>query len=460
MNQLKFLAIGLTLAASLTACSRSNTLPPVSYYPNSLMNAQQNNPNLTNAAPVADALSNSTLPGDITLGQVGSVTGQVISRSGQLLHNVEISLESNPQLKTTSRRGEFTLMNIPAGTQTLLFKFGQLQTKVQLNVVPNRAVSPQQNPVRLEGEIGSAALEIALPNKQIGSFKVDQDSLLNLWQPVGLAASGGTLYVSAIDSRSLVKKGTVLKMSSADGKGWKNLASTWMGLRHPMNVSTRGLTLNSAGQAVVVDEKSGTFSVDTSNGTVTRTESEGALDIASNGGKTFIYGPGGIAESDDTGASRTPVSGINASGGIAVDQKGRAYAPVQNTLMRIEAGKASVLIREYLNNPKDVAIDNRNGDIYILDSGEIKRFDKNGSFIVNFGSGALNPVALCLDEEGFLYVADFGGDYRSAQIIRFEAAKVVDPTSVTTPVPETSEETSSEPPATELPAEEPTELPS
>jgi hypothetical protein len=440
MNQLKILAIGFTLAASLTACSRSNTLPPVSYYPNSLMNAQQNNPNLISAAPVSDPLNNNTLPGDITLGQVGSVTGQVVSRTGQPLHNVEISLEINPEIKTTSRRGEFTLMNIPAGNQTLIFKFGQLETKVQVNVAPNRAVSPQQNPVRLEGEIGSAALELALPNKQIGSFKVDQDSLLNLWQPVGLAAAGGTLYVSAIDSRSLIKKGTVLKMNSADGAGWKNLASSWLGLRHPLNVSARGLTLNSAGQALVVDEKGGTFSVDTSNGTVTRNESEGALDIASNGGKTFIYGLGGIAESDDTGASRTPISGANASGGIAVDQQGRAYAPVQNTLVRVEAGKANVLIREYLNNPKDVAIDNRNGDIYVLDSGEIKRFDKNGSFIVNFGSGALNPVALCLDEEGFLYVADFGGDHRSAQIIRFEASKVVDPASVTAPTADVADE--------------------
>ena len=106
--------------------------------------------------------------------------------------------------------------NIPAGNQTLVFKFGQLQTKIQISVIPNRAVSPQQNPVRLEGEIGSAAIETALPNKQIGSFKVDQDSLLNLWQPVGLAASGGTLYISAIDSRSLIKKGTVLKMNSAN----------------------------------------------------------------------------------------------------------------------------------------------------------------------------------------------------------------------------------------------------
>lgn len=433
MKNIAFWALGITLAASLTACSRSNTLPPVPYYPNSLVNAQQNDPNFNLQPPVADPLNNDTLPQDVTLGKLGSIVGQVISQTGQPLHNVEIWLESNPEIKTTSRRGEFTLMNIPAGQQTLIFRFGQLETKVQVNVLPNQAVPPQQNPVRMEGEIGSQALEMVLPNKQVGAFKVDQDSILNQWQPVGLVAAGGTLYVSAIDARSLIKKGTVIKMNSMDGSGWKNLASSWLGLRHPMNVTARGLTLNSVGQIVVVDEKGGTFSIDPSNGKVTRNQSEGALDIASGGGKTYVYGIGGIAESDDTGVSRTLIPGVNASGGIAVDKEGNAYVPVQNTLVKISAGQPEVLIREYLNNPKDVAIDPRNGDIYVLDSGEIKRFDKKGEFIVNFGSGSLNPVALCLDEEGTLYVADFGGDHRSAQIVKFEATPAVELSSITTP---------------------------
>jgi hypothetical protein len=440
MKNIKFWALGITLAGSLTACSRSNTLPPVSYYPNSLVNAQQNDPNFGQAVPVADPLSNNTLPSDITMGQEGSIVGQVVSRMGQPLHNVEISLQSNPEIKTTSKRGEFTLMQIPAGPQILVFKFGNIETTAQVTVIPNRAVPPQQNPVRMEGEIGSKALEAALPNKQIGAFKVDQDSLLNLWQPVGLAASGGSLYISAVDNRSLVKKGTVIKMNTTDGKEWKNLASTWLGLRHPLNGTSRGMTLNSAGQALVVDEKGGTFSIDTSNGKVTKADSEGALDIASGGGKTYVYGVGGIAESDDTGATRTPISGVNASGGIAADKEGSAYVPVQNSIYKIQAGTPTALISQYLNAPTDIAVDNRNGDIYVLDGGEIKRFDKNGEFIVNFSTGGLNAVALTLDEEGSLYVADFGRDYRTAQIIKFEPAPLMDPTSVTQAAPDAIEE--------------------
>jgi hypothetical protein len=454
MKSIQYLALGILLAGSLTACSRNNTLPPVPYYPNSLVNAQQNDPNFGRTNQVADPLSNNTLPSDVTLGQEGSIVGQVISRMGQPLHNVEVSLQSNPEIKTTSKRGEFTLMNIPAGPQVLVFTFGNIQTTAQVNVLPNRAVPPMQNPVRMEGEIGSKALEAALPNKQIGAFKVDQDSLLNLWQPVGLAASGGTLYISAIDTRSLITKGTVIKMNTSEGKEWKNLASAWLGLRHPLNGSTRGMTLNSAGQIVVVDEKGGTFSVESSNGKVTKADSEGALDIASGGGKTYIYGIGGIAESDETGATRTPISGVNASGGIAADKEGNGYVPVQNTLYKISAGKPSVLIDQYLNSPKDVAIDNRNGDIYVLDGGEIKRFDKKGEFIVNFGTGGLNAVALTLDEEGTLFVADFGRDHRSAQIIKFEAAPLVNANSVTT-APAADEALGTEAaPTEELPTED------
>jgi len=140
-----------------------------------------------------------------------------------------------------------------------------------------------------------------------------------------------------------------------------------------------------------------------------------------------------VAESDDTGVSRTLVSGVNASGNLTVDKTGNAYVPVQNKIYKIEGSTPSVFIQEYLNAPKDVAVDPRNGDLYVLDGGEIKRFDKNGEFIVNFGSGALDAVSICIDEEGTLFVADFSRDYRSAQVIKFEPAPVVDASSVTAP---------------------------
>lgn len=411
-----------SIALGLSACGGvSNTLPPTAMYPGTLTNQYNQPMTQLPATGTPNPLSNNTLPTDVSKGQFGSVVGRVISRSGAPLHNVEISLESDPTVKTASRRGDFTLMNVPIGTQNLILKFGELTTTVAVNVAPNMAVAPAQNPVLLDGEPGSNALAFASPNKQVASFKVDQDSFLNQWQAKGIDVSNGTIYISAIDVKSLIKKGTVIQMSTA-GENWKDMASAWLGLRHPINSTARGLSMTSSGSILVVDEKSGMFTVD-STGKATSSQADGALDIASGGSTSWIYSVRGLEKSDDTGASRSPVSGVAATGGIGADAQGNAYVPVQNTIVKVStSGSPTVLIRNYLHAPADVAVDPRNGDVFVLDGGEIKRYDKNGEFIVSFGSSALDPVGIDLDEDGSLYVADFARDSKSSQIIKFEAA--------------------------------------
>lgn len=421
MKILSKLAIAATLTSVLSACGGvNNTLPPMGMYPGQLPPGYTQQTNLP-GTPVGNPLGNDTLPGDVTRGQFGSIVGRVISRSGAPLHNVAVSLESDPSVKTTSRRGDFTLMNVPAGPQNLILTFGEIQTSVQVNVVANMASAPAQNPIQLDGEPGSNALAFASPNKQVAAFKVDQDSFLNNWQAKGLEVSNGTIYVSAIDVRSLIKKGTVVQMSTS-GEEWKDLAKAWLGLRHPLDATARGIAMSGSGSLLVVDEKSGIASVD-SAGKVTKAEADGGLDIASAAGTSWIYSVRGLEKSDDSGTSRSPVSGVSASGGVGVDAQGNAYVPVQNTIVKVSAaGAPTPIIRNYLNAPADVAIDPRNGDIFVLDGGEIKRYDKNGEFVCSFGSSALDPSAIDLDEEGNLYVADFARDARSSQVIKFEAA--------------------------------------
>lgn len=423
MKIIRNLVLAASMATALSACGGvSNTLPPMGMYPGQLP-PQYNQPQTGSNLPgtnTGNPLDNNSLPTDVTRGQLGSIVGRVITRSGAPLHNVEISLESNPSVKTTSRRGEFTLMNVPVGQQNLVLKFGTIETTVQANVVANMAVAPAQNPVQLDGEPGGNALAFASPNKQVAAFKIDQDSFLNQWQAKGLDVSNGTIFVSAIDVRSLVKKGTVISMTST-GETWKNMGSTWLGLRHPLNATARGLAMTSSGSILVVDEKTALFSVD-SAGKVTKTEADSGIDIASAAGTTWIYSVRGLEKTDDSGSSRSLISGVSASGGVGVDSQGNAYVPTQNTIMKVTAaGAPAPFIRNYLNAPTDVAVDARNGDVYVLDGGEIKRFDKNGEFVVSFGSSALDPSAIDLDEEGNLYVADFARDSRSSQIIKFEA---------------------------------------
>ncbi|PKL79219.1 MAG: hypothetical protein CVV27_02165 [Candidatus Melainabacteria bacterium HGW-Melainabacteria-1] len=417
MKILSKLTLAAAFAASLSACGGvSNTLPPMGMYPGQLP-PQYTQPMLPGTP--GNPVSNDTLPSDITQGQFGSIVGRVISRSGAPLHNVQVALSSDPSIKTTTRRGDFTLMNVPAGNHSLTLSFGEISTTVQVNVLPNMATAPAQNPIQLDGEPGSNALAFASPNKQIAAFKTDQD-FLNQWQAKSIEVSNGTLYISAIDTRNITRKGTVIKMNAADGQEWKNIASAWLGLRHPLNATARGLSMSSSGSILVVDEKGGLFSVD-SAGKVTKSEADSGLDIACASGTCWIYSVRGLEKSDDSGTSRSLISGVSASGGIGVDGQGNAYVPVQSTIVKVDAaGAPTPLIRNYLNSPTDVAVDPRNGDIYVLDGGEIKRFDKNGEFVVSFGSSALDPSAIAVDEEGALYVADFARDHRSSQIIKFE----------------------------------------
>lgn len=434
------LAFGALTILTGTACSRQNAFP-VSAYNQFPQYAPQN----TLSAGTNDPLSNDVLPGDITRGQLGSVVGRVITRSGRPLHNVAIYLQDIPTLKTTSNRGDFTLMNVPAGQHTLVLKFGNLETTTTVSVVANMAAAPQQNPVQLDGEIGQEALAFANPNKQIAGFKVDQD-VLNQWQVRGIDVSGGSIFLAAVDVRNITHKGTVIKMNAQTGQEWKDLGKAWLGLRHPLNSSASGIAVSSSGALLVVDEKDSLFSVDPSTGTVETTTADSALDISASNGTVWISSIRGLEKSDSTAASRTLIPKVAASGGVGTDPAGNAYVCVQNTIMKVTPeGIVTSAVRSFLKSPTDVAIDPRNNDIYVLDSGEIKRYDAQGEFIVSFGSGALTPVSIDLDETGALYVADFARDHRSSQILKYEAVPLVDAATVTTaPVSSTVLDTASE----------------
>lgn len=434
MKMVRNTTLALVMAAALSACGNNNVMPPMTMYPGQFP-AQQGNMLPTDGSLMGNGnlLNNDALPTDVTQGQVGSIVGRVVTRSGRTLHNVQIWVESNPEIKTTSQRGDFTLMNVPAGTQTLVLQFGNIETTTQVNVMPNMAVAPQQNPVMLDGEVGSEALAFASPNQQVAAFKVDQ-SKLNDWQPTGLVAYGGNLYVSAIDISSLIKKGTVIKMSAQNGEEWQDIASSWMGLRHPLNSGTRGLAMTDAGLLLVTDKDKDVFSVAPSGGEVTKIEADSAIDVAAGNGVVWFSSLRGLEKSDSSGSSRQLISGVAASGGIGVDKEGNAYVPVRNSIKKVSpAGEVTDLISEYLNAPVDVAVDPRNGDVYVLDKNEVKRFDKEGQFIINFSSSALHASSIALDDNGALYIAEFGSSSDNAQIIKYDAVPLVNPAQVTAP---------------------------
>lgn len=442
MKIVRHTTLALVLASALSACGNNNVIPPMTMYPGQFPAQQNMLPTDGSLMGNGNLMNNDALPTDVTHGQLGSIVGRVVTRSGRTLHNVQVWVENYPEIKTTSQRGDFTLMNVPAGQQNLILQFGNLETTVQVNVMPNMAVAPQQNPVMLDGEVGSDALAFASPNQQVAAFKVDR-SKLNNWQPTGLDVYGGNLYVSAIDISSLIKKGTVIKMNASNGEEWQDIAASWMGLRHPLNSSARGLAMTSAGMLLVSDKDKDVYAVAPSGGEVTKISADSAIDVAYGNGTVWFSSLRGLEKSDSGASSRELISGVAASGGIGADKEGNAYVPVKNTLKKVSpSGEVTNLINEYLNAPVDVAVDPRNGDIYVLDKNEVKRFDKDGQFIINFSSSALHASSIALDENGTLYVAEFGSNSDNAQIIQYAPVPLVNPTqSTSTPAASSAADT-------------------
>ncbi|MEB3195587.1 MAG: 6-bladed beta-propeller [Candidatus Sericytochromatia bacterium] len=64
----------------------------------------------------------------------------------------------------------------------------------------------------------------------------------------------------------------------------------------------------------------------------------------------------------------------------------------------------------------DLAIDNRNGDVYVVDSGNnrVQRFDRDGRFVSEFGSAGRGngqfdrPYGIAIDKDGYIFISDSG----------------------------------------------------
>lgn len=269
------------------------------------------------------------------------------------------------------------------------------------------------------------------PNAQVGSFPVDDD-FFNSWQARGIAVAGGSIYVTAADTSGLSKKGTVIKMSAADGKSWKNLGSKWLGISHPMDATVEGLTVN-GGNIIAVDPSGKIYSVDASTGTVKTLKTGGGKDVAASAGSIYISS-GTVEKTDSSASSRLPITGIpSVTGGIGSDNLGNVYAVSGTTIKKSDPSGQQVtdVITSDLSSPIDVAVDNRAGDIYVLDATMIKRFNVNGQLLSTFSSGASKPVGIAIDEGGALYVADAGATYKESKVFKF-AASTADSTNMGT----------------------------
>ncbi|RYY00424.1 carboxypeptidase regulatory-like domain-containing protein, partial [bacterium] len=260
------LASLLTLSA-LTACGKSSS--PYANIPNNnngVFNPNPNDPNYNNGI-------------NSPIGNAGSIIGRVIDATGKGLPNVTVSVKN---VSTTSNMtGDFQLNNVPPGQQTVLLRFGNRQLTINANVTADTSVSPDVNPIQFSNN-GTGGSGFA--NVQLKTFKVDQD-FLNQWQAKGVAVSNGVVYATVADNTSLFKKGSVVKMD-AEGANWKNIGSSWLGLRYPLDKTIQGIDINGTNLAVV-DSKGSLYNIE-NNKKVKSYKTGPGTHVAVGAGSVFI----------------------------------------------------------------------------------------------------------------------------------------------------------------------------
>ncbi len=268
---------------------------------------------------------------------------------------------------------------------------------------------------------GVPAQPTGQPNPKIGEYKVD-DSLTHDWQARGIAVSGGSVFIAAVDKSGISRKGTVLKMNATSGKIEKNLGSSILGLRHKLDSTLMSVAV-SGGNLYAVDSSKGLYSLKTSGGDIKELKGSGAVDIAGNNAGLFMAANGQLERGSMTGAGRTPMNGLTTTAGVGVDSRGNAYFVNGQRIGMVDAmnGQARDVISQGLTGAIDVAGDGRNGDVYVLEQSNVKRFS-NGQLTAQFAHGASKAFGIALDESGNVYVSDFGENSKGSKIIKFGPA--------------------------------------
>lgn len=262
-------------------------------------------------------------------------------------------------------------------------------------------------------------------NPPAGIFEVDQGNLVYNWKARGIAVSSGSIYIAAVDNDGLTKNGTVLRMNATTGKDWKDLGTSFLGLSSTLDSTLQGVAI-AGGNIFAIDATKGLYSVRTAgNGDVKELKGSGGLDVAGNNNGIFVAANGVLERSDMSGAARTPMPSIRSSGGIGSDSRGNVFFINGNRVGVLDLnGTPRDIIMQGLTTPIDVAADGRNGDVYVLEQTDIKRFNSSGQMVAAFPHGAQQPSSIAVDETGAVYVADFSSD---SKIIKFGPADGTQP---------------------------------
>lgn len=458
-NQLASLATGV-FAWILTACGATQTaytpyVPQVYYGNSQYMNNYDpygqsvNNFSTTTPNPYIDAAVNSNLP-------TGTIMGKVVdslTKAGIGGVQVEVIGVRPPRIAITDATGNFTLSNIPQGRQVL-----SVRRNDYTNVSSNQQIIAEVKAgttITLPQTIELVPFRASSVNGFIRAFN-------NFTQPRGiaLAPSSGNLYVvDVVGAGGLITydHGEVKQLNGEGG------IINSFGARLTSLDFLRPLRRPNG---VAVDAGGNVFVANTGHKLIRRYGPAGqwlsnieadfaeVYDIAIlSTGDMVVSDPGsGRLMLFDSSLNvrvanlmRMPATGLR---GVATSNNDdifvvNAAAPAGQVISKFDRygnrlplsfGRIGGVQPGSFSNPTDIAIDNRNGDIYVVDSGNnrVQRFDSEGNYLSEFGSfgtgnGQFNaPWGIAIDNEGFVYVTDT----KNQRVQKFAPGRLQTPTGI------------------------------
>ncbi len=399
----------------------------------------------TTPSPSTAAASPSPLPNLPT----GTVTGRIVdARTGLGIADATVEAASiSPAVQTqTDSDGNYFLGNVPAEqieitVQKQGYTYPAGEGATTLEVLPNSTINAP--------DIKLWASQISVPNAFVLSIP-------DLNHPRAIAigpqpnASTQALYVINDENWTLpvfnwqqpLSDWGVRKFNLTGGLA-NTFSSTLMfhSLQNPM-----GLCVDKGGDVYIADPGSNSILEYSAYGSYIQSPpnssefpgindpydikllSTGQFAVSSAGNNEVMLFDASMGPAHDlAGALIPPITGADGLKGIAVDADDNLYliddAAVGDGVIRKVSPQGQVLFQfgfrggngeGYFQSPTAIAVDNRNGDIYVVDSGNnrVQRFDRDGAFMSQFGgmgggNGQFNnPTGIAVDASGDVFISD------------------------------------------------------
>lgn len=399
----------------------------------------------------------------------GTVTGRILderTKMGVPDVFVEVQNVNPPVSAKTDSSGNFVLNNVPQGQQiVVLNKVGYVymatQGSIIANVVPNTTVSLPQ--INLTPSIMAAS------NAFITSIG-------GLTEPYGLTIDTNRSFLYAVDRigvNSVVDKRCEVKKYNLNGGFVKRFGGTAIGVQKGNNSNlldffghlnwSYGVDVDAGGNVYVAETNNDRvvkfsgegdyitkFGNNVKNNYDVAVMNNGQIGVSSSGNsKVVLFDVNLVAASNDFAGTSSNANVNGGYRGMATDNANFVYiidnsAGPGGAIKKFDPNTKRPVLQfgsnagsgpSQFRGATDLAIDNRNGDVYVVDSqnNRVQRFDRDGRFISEFGSAGRGngqfdrPYGIAIDKDGYIYISDTG----NKRIQKFAPGRVyTDPNSL------------------------------